>query len=234
VCARVVADTGYCSGICGQDSDCGQGGRCIRVADVFGTPLSYCAKTCSSDSQCDPELECRKAGDLRGVFDAVVEFLDGGVEGVDVQATPDICQEQAGTTQLANGAVGKACTAENAGSVCGGGHCDTSFLNPGGYCTGNCFEHSECGNTGGCSRNFLNTTLGVAGACLLKCTVDTDCRQAEGYACVTAEALLGPGSYCAYVPTFDGGVAVGDGGAPASDAGTPASDDAGTPAGDGG
>jgi hypothetical protein len=226
-CSRVFADTGYCSGVCNDDSNCGAGGKCIKVATVFDTPLSFCAKTCSSNSQCDSELECRKTVDLRGVFDSVVEFLDGGVDGVDVETTPDICQEKAGTVKLANGAVGKPCTTENEGSVCGGGYCD-ALLSPGGSCTGNCLANSDCGNTGGCGRDFLSATLGIAGLCRLKCTADTDCRQDEGYVCLTSEALFGPGSYCAYVPTFDGGFGFGDAGLGGGGG------DAGAPAGDGG
>jgi hypothetical protein len=230
VCAITVSEKGSCSGACTTDDNCGAGGKCVTVASFAETPLSFCAKTCTNDSQCDPELECRKTVDLRGVFDSVVEFLDGGVEGLDVQETPTICQEKSGSVELANGAVGKACTADNAASVCGGGICETSFLNPGGYCTGNCLEDSDCGNTGGCARDFASATLGLPGSCRLKCDTDSDCRVAEEYTCLTSEALFGPGSYCAYTPTFDGGF-----GFPTGDAGAGgANTDAGTaaPSGD--
>lgn len=234
VCSITTAEKGYCSGVCNTDSNCGAGGKCITVANLFDTPLSFCAKTCSSDNECDPDLECRKTVDLRGVFDQVVEFLDGGVEGVDVEETPTICQEKAGTVQLANGAVGKACTADNASSECGGGTCETSFLNPGGYCTGMCLEDSDCGNTGGCARDFVSATLGLPGSCRLKCTSDSDCREDENYACTTSQELFGPGSYCAYTPQFDGGFPFGDGGFPTGDSGSQTANDAGTPAPDAG
>jgi hypothetical protein len=227
VCTVTTADgRGACSGACTANSNCGAGGQCITVASFGETAVSFCAKTCTDDSQCDPELECRETVDVRGVLDSIFELLDGGIEGLNAEDTPKICQEKANTVNLANGAVGKACTASNADSVCGGGTCDVTPLNPGGYCTGMCFEDSHCGNTGGCARDALSSTFGAPGSCRVKCTTDDQCRKDEDYTCVEFELAFGPGKYCAYTPSFDGGFL------PVADAGDSSTSDAGTPAAD--
>jgi hypothetical protein len=219
-----------CTGLCTEDSHCGAGGTCVKIASFGEDQLSYCSKVCSSDSECSSELQCRKGIDINEVVSGISELLDGGI-GLEPEETPKICQEKANTVMLANGAVGKPCTADTAASVCGGGTCST-LLNPGGYCTGSCLDDSHCGNTGGCARDIVSATLGAPGTCLLKCTTDTACR--EGYSCQENAAVFGTGKYCAadiqipdggFFPIPDAG-ATSDSATPVPDAAT--EDDAGT------
>ena len=209
-----------CTGLCTKDDQCGAGGKCVTIAKLGTNQVSYCSKVCAKDADCSSELQCRKGIDVGEVLNGISEIFDGGIEGLAAEETPKICQEKAKTVQLANGAVGKACTADNQATVCGGGQCDTSPLNSGGYCTGSCLEDSHCGNAGGCARGLASSTLGTPGTCLLKCTTNADCR--DGYSCQVDTIFFGAGHYCAGILP-DGGFAF-----PFPDAGGAATADAGT------
>lgn len=150
---------GYCSATCMRDSSCGSDGVCFGV--IQGLFSGECRKRCTADSDCRDGYECAKMGAIGG--------SDGGVGGVVL--LPSTCQPKIKPAQLPAGAVGKACTAENASSVCGGGSCAAMA------CTGACLSDSDCGAGARC--NMLNF-YGTLGLCVETCSQDSDCNQFSG------------------------------------------------------
>lgn len=145
---------GYCTGRCLANSDCGEGAECAAGFGGTGT----CYKTCSADTECREGYRCRTAG-----------FGQGGSKRCIPGADP-----------LADGVVGKACTAD---AECGGAamSCVTTTGNaalPGGYCSVSCVDNVDCGAGGVCIGGVGGAATGY---CYKSCATATDCRQ--GYAC---------------------------------------------------
>lgn len=169
-----------CTGLCDDDEQCGEGGTCVEVARLGAQTVSFCQKVCSGDSDCDEQLQCSQSFNAYEVIVSISNLLRGA-EVFAPSGTPTVCQEKVDTVNMEDGAVGLACAPD---SDCGGGTCNnfTGFF-PGGYCSGKCLKHEQCGKTGACVRDVASETLGLPGFCLLKCTEHAECRQDEGYGC---------------------------------------------------
>jgi hypothetical protein len=146
------------------------------------------ACTCDPDGGCDGPLG-RVVGDTC--------TSDGDCDGVDVTTNtmggPAICQKQ--QTQLFPGA-----TQAMAGA---------SY--PGGYCTRQCYEDTQCGDGNLCG--YFGGEWGEAlNICYHGCSVDTDCRT--GYLCLTVNPNGQPTGVCIPSNLPDGGVAFFDAGTP--------------------
>ena len=155
------APGGYCTQACTSQASCGSDAACVNI-QLGGD--GYCAKTCESIDACRDGYRC-------------ISSTGAVVAGSNVSGT---CQPAPQTDKLADGVVGKACSAA---SDCGSGSCmqtipivNTSY--PGGYCTGRCFRDEECGAGGVCVPGLL----GAAGSCYLGCDQDVGCPR-EGYLC---------------------------------------------------
>jgi Cys-rich repeat protein len=138
---------GVCTGVCIADADCGAGGICIP--GIYGA-----AGTCSES--CENDTDCQNAG---------------SGWGCPAEGERKVCQRQ-----LADGAVGKACTAASEAVDCPGGSCrEQAFqvVYTGGYCIGACSTDAECGPGGVCIDGRT---------CLKGCAGQADCR--EGYGCM--------------------------------------------------
>lgn len=121
--------------------------------------------------------------------------LDGYMDCDDATSCQSTPQCTPGT-----GAAGIACFAS---TQCAANHNDPICLNtgqfPGGYCSEFCDAVAQDCPTGSTCYTGLN--LSKNGVCLQTCTADTDCRSAEGYACVdlgggTKACMLGPETQC--------------------------------------
>lgn len=169
-----------CTGLCDDDDQCGDGGTCVEVARLGAQTVSFCQKICTGDEECDDRLQCSPSFNAYEVIVSISDLLRGA-NVFTPSGTPTICQEKVDTVNMENGAVGRACDPD---SDCGGGTCNTfeGFF-PGGYCSGKCLKHEQCGETGACVRDIASETLGLPGACLLKCTDGSECREDEGYGC---------------------------------------------------
>lgn len=188
--AVVGETTRSCTGLCDSDEQCGEGGTCVAVARLGGRPISFCQKLCNGDSDCDPELQCSRAFN---VYEVLV-FISEQLRWVELgSASPTICQERSSTVRMEPGFVGQACTES---AMCGGGACIQSPFLPGGYCGGDCLADEHCGIEGGCMRDRGAVTFGFPGMCMLPCSSDSECREAEGYRCLQVPFLAQPSTYC--------------------------------------
>ena len=186
---------GYCSGACLEDSHCGSGGRCVP------SPLPGAAGSCYS--VCDEDADCERDGYR-------CRTLAQGLTGCDAAADP-----------LPDGVAGMACASD---AECGGGAgscADTlpagggfgqGLPAPGGYCSADCSEPSDCGQGGVCVQTFFS------GRCYRPCEGATDCR--DGYACQMRGGAGSASLVCVPAPPPE----PTDAGAPATDSGTPAGD----------
>lgn len=161
---------GYCSASCMSDEDCGEGGLCFGYYPQFGS--GECRKPCTKDADCGREdYECSRIN--------MPPLTVGNGQELMV---PDTCQPKTIAVKFTD-QVGKACTAD---ADCGGGRCALSGSFPGGYCTGGCYEDSDCGSGGICRGNIY----GGGGDCFEGCSVDSDCaRDAQGYGCLDADGV---------------------------------------------
>ncbi len=190
---------GYCTAVCMADADCGEGGLCFGYFPQFGP--GECRKPCSTTADCgrDDNYECATI--------TMPPFTVGNME----IPVPDTCQPLQTPVSFTT-EVGIACTDDTS---CNGGSCRMNQNFPGGYCSGYCFEASDCGTDGVCLLN----TYGGGGDCFEGCTTDTDCsRDGSGYGCIDADgtkvcaAKADPlpegvvGSACADDTTCGGGV----------------------------
>ena len=145
---------GYCSGACLMDSHCGGGGVCWLG---FGT-AGRCYDACAADPDCT-----REGYRCRNITDEVMGCLPA----------PD---------PLPDSTAGKACASD---ADCGGamGSCAAMLpaigggevAAPGGYCTIECANDTDCGLEGRCVATRAGTY------CFDPCATETDCR--EGYTC---------------------------------------------------
>jgi hypothetical protein len=113
------------------------------------------------------------------------------------------CQMVSSDCVPGGGATGQACTAN---TECTANHHDPLCLDvvnfpqfPGGYCSAFCSDSAQDCSAG----DVCYAGLGVSkhGVCLHACTTDSDCRTAEGYACVdkglsSKVCWLGPEAIC--------------------------------------
>jgi hypothetical protein len=159
--------SGYCTGNCISDADCGDGAVC---GEAFAGQAGTCYRTCAEDSDCARDgYRCRAS-----------VFPPGAAK----RCLP-------GSEPLADGVVGEPCTQD---SDCGGATClqtmaagmNTQRALPDGYCSGSCVEDLDCGAGGRCSGSFGGFAMG---SCYLGCVEDTDCRN--GYACMPTNAGFG-------------------------------------------
>jgi hypothetical protein len=199
---------GYCSGNCLKDGDCGGGGGC--VLPVLGQGAGTCYQKCTADTDCRSGYRCRDQGEG---FSACVPGDPKIPNGQVGQAcnVPD-----SGTVPVADGATVAVADADtdagmssDCGSVCmsslggalamfmGGG-----MAAPGGYCSANCVDDSDCGG-GLCLGAISFPGLSGTGICFKTCSADTDCRT--GYACT---------AYTNPLAAFTGGGMTGDAGTP--------------------
>ena len=149
------ARDGYCTMSCRMAAECGQGAACVGGST---TSPGYCGLSCQTADDCRAGYRCvRSTG-----------------------ASSGTCQPLPQTDKLADGIVGKACTA--AGD-CGSGSClqSVAIVNtpyPGGYCTGRCLNDDACGNNGVCVPGMF----GAVGSCFLRCDESQGCER-TGYRC---------------------------------------------------
>jgi hypothetical protein len=172
----VTAPGGYCSGTCATDTNCGAGGVCVGA--FGGYPTGSCEQSCKTNADCTrPEYNCAPGATRQGA------------------TAPSTCLPTPKTVQLADGIVGKACTAN---TECGAGTCETMMGQrtvPGGYCTGACTQDSQCGANGICYRPTSAFGGNAAGSCYLDCAQctrpDYECgaiRRSTTQACVPIRA----------------------------------------------
>lgn len=145
-----------------------------------------------------PSVACgeHRSDDASSALDAGPEPSNAESDETDAEPTgmADACVDErcaprapdAGTDQLEDGIVGRACEDD---AVCGQGRCllserITGVPFPEGYCTGRCREDAHCGERGYCAPGFR----GSVGSCLLRCERDADCNRA-GYRCRVAGAI---------------------------------------------
>lgn len=161
---------GYCTIDCNTDADCGLGGECAVPA---GEEVGECLATCQTDRDCRADYRCVGSG-------------SGG--GLELSGS---CQPKAKADQLEDGVAGKSCASD---AQCAGGQClqtaPLGMVLPGNYCSGRCYEDSQCGSGGAC---LLLDGSGELGFCYRSCSEDADCAR-ERYRC----QLLGPNFHGCY------------------------------------
>jgi hypothetical protein len=167
---------GYCSATCMSDTSCGAEGVCFGA--LAGISSGDCRKKCAADGDCRQDYECAKSG-----------TVGGGDAGMAITIPlPSTCQPRIKPTPLAANTIGKACTAENAATVCGAGAACTA-----GACSGVCLVDGDCGTGAKCN---LVPFYGTLGLCSETCTQDADCNQFSGdtgrVGCNTAQGVCGP------------------------------------------
>lgn len=193
---------------CQEDSDCGDGGRCITPTEndpvIGGGPAGgYCTKDCETDSDCDGGtclsfdgvsecfLDCEIGPALEFLDDPLDENKCHGRE--DVRCTPitgagDVCIPTCGSDQQCpNGRVCdprfRVCVdsgAENTGDP-NGGPCDPNASEP--TCAGTCV-------------NFTSGVTMCSNSCVLGGDVDAyDCGGLTEGLCVFRPSDNGPGDY---------------------------------------
>jgi hypothetical protein len=202
---------------------------------------------CGDDTDSKPKEDASTPTNDTGKDAGMQSAPDAG-SGAGPAVTPDVVTN-----------VGKACRTEN-GCMGEGPACQTmlSLLGqqvpfPGGYCSAQCSDNRECGETGECPVGeslkaipaALRSLIGGAAPsnCYERCTSNADCRTDEGYRCATIVSALseGAGGAGLNVAGFDVSAflsgpildskyclppapAVPDAGAPVVDAGAPAVD----------
>jgi hypothetical protein len=153
-----------------SEADAGNGAEWSVAA---GSHAGDCLKRCTDDTQCGRDYRCVGTGQVGSVR------LSGA------------CSPKPVTDQLTDDVVGRSCSSD---SVCAGGHClRTSPLGPefpGSYCSGSCFQDSQCGAGGGC---LVLEGSSDAGHCFARCQSDADCTR-QGYRC----HQVGPGFDACY------------------------------------
>ena len=163
----VATPGGYCTNVCDSDVDCGSGGACVGA--LAGILQGQCFAACAQDSDCREQYLCVAGLMILGV------------------TAPSTCLPVPATDQLDDEVAGAVC---ETGADCGDGTCLTMRVGafgqpgatlPGGYCTGDCLQDSECGGGGVC---LSSGAQGVAGSCYRACANDADCGR-EGYRCRT-------------------------------------------------
>lgn len=174
------APGGYCTFACSLNVDCGAGGVCIgtKGATLTGTLATnpdlngkgQCLAACDVSSQCRQGYHC---------VDLFGQSLSGEASGEVGKMAAGSCQVAPATDHLTASVAGAACSADD---ECAGGRCITQdgFASsyPGGYCSGQCLEQSDCGDHGQCVQDLGR---GV-GTCYLACASDDDCKR-DGYRC---------------------------------------------------
>jgi Cys-rich repeat protein len=152
---------GYCSGRCIEDADCGAGGVCLPP--LLGGAGS-CYQACTDDAQCTRDgYRCRVLrGETRGCNPAPDPLPDN--------TTGDAC-----TSDAECGGVVGACQTELPATGLAGVLGQTVPA-PGGYCSQECAEDSDCGAGGLCTGGVLGNAY-----CFKPCTGQTECR--DGYLC---------------------------------------------------
>jgi hypothetical protein len=115
--------------------------------------------------------------------DPVWDTLD---EDVGTDPVPDTAVDSPDEPDAATGGiVGDPCTSDtDCSGVPRSPVCLTGIMGsltfPGGYCSGDCTGSADCGPGANCV-----TVVSSISYCLKRCTVDSDCRESEGYACIT-------------------------------------------------
>lgn len=154
----VFPDEGYCTIDDGSGAVCAVDADCpsnSRCADIYGYRL--CLPACGEDDACPAGQAC------------MATF--GGLP----LAAP-VCLPGSSTAQD-----GDACTEFY---DCGeSSTCWNDIENPGGYCSAyNCTVGTNVGCNGGVCIDFTDGPA-TGTICVESCTVDADCREAEGYVC---------------------------------------------------
>jgi hypothetical protein len=185
----------YCSGLCGQNSDCSADQRCTRIVLANnGTPfdpsddtvVGYCQTlyTSTAAAACQADTDCTTAG-------------------------ADTCSTKYGLCYKTGAATGAACTADPGCDL--GAVCSTGVDFPGGYCqTFGCAPGATAGAVDACPG--ADSTCSQRGAdvplhaCYEGCTTSGDCaRLQEKYQCepptmatATATGANVPASICLF------------------------------------
>lgn len=174
--ATVWPDAGYCINrvaTCTMDADCGSGNVCATVDDPGGA-FSACVAGCGTGCVCGDGQLCQ--GSFSGL-----PLLGGDVACVpgDASAT-----DGAPCTSFGD------CAAE---SVC----IEDALEHPGGQCHRawcTIGDDATCadGGDGHCiDQRSITAGVATANVCVDACTVDDDCRVAEGYRCFDGGATVG-------------------------------------------
>jgi hypothetical protein len=179
---------------CKRDSDC-PNGKCTRELQVGSmtesrpAPGGYCTASCEADAQCGSNGECSVAaqsdrglclGSCKTQADCREGYACvGGGSSFGLQLSGS-CQPMQVADKLGDRVAGRECASD--GDCLGGSCASASSLGakyPGNYCTGRCWEDTECGEGGAC---LVFTGTAEAGWCFDHCESDTDCGR-RGYRC---------------------------------------------------
>jgi hypothetical protein len=194
-------------------------GVCLRGPQGATTwpAEGYCVNkidTCTTDASCGANNECVTINDPLGAFKACVPACG---TGACVCSNGQICAGSFSGSALAGGDV--ACFPGNAsatdGDPCNGfGECAQDSIclqDPLEYPGGQCHRiactigtDSTCatGGDGHCiDYSLITAGLNAADVCVDQCTVDADCRQADGYKCFDGGA--GVGKFCRHPQAGD-------------------------------
>ena len=162
---------GLCLRVCEQDGDCASGQIC--------DPDLGCADGCVTTDECRLGYVCTSLGSAAGDFRCVGQCQDDA--DCPATGTCDLYSVTCGNAgeHPGNGALGDPC---NSDADCMGAFCGQGDGFPGGYCTAFCtVSRQGCPEDGICVPQ-----LGDAddmGTCFRSCTLDSECREAEGYIC---------------------------------------------------
>ncbi|MBP8805607.1 MAG: hypothetical protein KBG48_12630 [Kofleriaceae bacterium] len=180
-------------------------GYCVNRTDAIGAP------PCTSDAQCGTGNLCATINDPLGAYNACLPAC-----GTDPCVCPDgqACATSFFNAPLANG--DRACLPGNPTAVDGAActefaQCavDSQCLNepfeyPGGQCSRvSCTIGNDATCAGGHCVNLADITSGfnTGTTCVDTCTTDGDCRQADGFKCVTGPGAVG--RYCRHPQAGD-------------------------------
>jgi hypothetical protein len=189
---------------CAIDMDCGTGNLCLNGDDAWPA-IGYCTRLCAGDGDCLPNGECSNPiGGPGGTRVCVASCCDGA----DCAEAGHVCQDSLfGLFPLGADACLPSDTAAGDGDACAiNAECAPSSLcindpwdTPGGYCLR---VGCTIGNDATCAPAGDGTCIDFDAsdmfppACVDTCAVDTDCRQSEGYSCLTG---MLPTGVCIYL-----------------------------------
>ncbi len=177
---------GYCVNECMSDTDCATGSSCVDIIEPSpfaalntaggGPPDKLCMPNCCANDTCGDGLLCSN------VLAVTIPLDKNACLPGDIAATDHDSCDSFGD-----------CNEES--------FCVTGPDAPGGFCAQfGCIVGDNTTCTIGTNSLCIGEGVGGMGACFKQCTMDSECREAEGYQCLSIGAL----SICAHA-TFGNG-----------------------------
>lgn len=174
---------------CTEDADC-PGGQCHPAADPTDAEGRYCTRACDNSAQCGAGGLCTVlsgANEPKQCLGVCVDhgdcregFFCGGGGRANRLSLPGTCRPKRAVNQLHDHIAGRACDGD---AECSDGVCSSTNLlgtsYPGNYCSGRCYEDSQCGEAGVC---WWPSGSAEPGHCLARCEPEAGCER-TGYRC---------------------------------------------------